>query len=237
MWVDSECACTVTRHPSLAGLMLRVCEASRAALKLRGAILPAALRGPLAAHLARACREMHALREGLASPPRLSVDLSARDVQRGDICSQPRRAGRAADPPLSAPTVEITKTAVLADLARAAACELRIAGVTITLDDFGTGYSSLTHRRELPIDRVKIDRSFVADCPVSRSATAILLAITRLAHDLGETVVAEGVESAAQVQLVRALGCDLAQGYLLSPPMPPEECRAFLERAEKELLP
>jgi len=108
---------------------------------------------------------------------------------------------------------------------------LRDAGATVTLDDFGIGYSSLTHLRELPIDRVKIDRSFVASCLKDRSASAILVAVTHLAHDLGMEVVAEGVETEAQLDFVRAVGCDAAQGYHLARPLPHEDCTEFLLRA------
>ena len=108
---------------------------------------------------------------------------------------------------------------------------LRDAGATVTLDDFGIGYSSLTHLRELPIDRVKIDRSFVASCLKDRSASAILVAVTHLAHDLGMEVVAEGVETEAQLDFVRAVGCDAAQGYYLARPMPHDDCTEYLRRA------
>ncbi len=97
-----------------------------------------------------------------------------------------REVAKAAGVSLSALEIEITETAVLADPAHAAevATRLRDEGVTIALDDFGTGYSSLTHLRELPIDRVKIDRSLVASCLTDRSASVILVAVAQLAHDL-----------------------------------------------------
>ena len=104
----------------------------------------------------------------------------------------------------------------------------REVGATVALDDFGTGYSALTHLRELPIDCVKIDRSFVGSCLKDRSASAILVAVTHLAHDLGMQVVAEGVETEAQLDFVRAVGCDAAQGYHVARPLPHAECTGYL---------
>ena len=159
----------------------------------------------------------HLLAQALRSARRLAEDawphhpvwrinISAREVQRSDICGEVKRAAAKAGLAPSALEIEFTETAVLADPGRAAevaAC-LREAGATVALDDFGTGYSSLTHLRELPIDRVKIDRSFVGSCLEDRSAAAILVAVTRLAHDLGMEVVAEGVETQAQLEFVKA---------------------------------
>ena len=131
----------------------------------------------------------------------MAINISAREVQRSDVCGEVRRAADAAGLEPACLEIEFTETAVLANPARAAdvAHCLREAGATVALDDFGTGYSSLTHLRQLPIDRVKIDRSFVASCLEDRSASAILVGATRLAHDLGVEVVAEGVETQAQL--------------------------------------
>ena len=189
---------------------------------------------PLGRHLlAKACGHLKGWQGSLESPPRLSVNISAREVQRSDVCGEVQRAAAAAGLEPSSLEIEFTETAVLADPARAAevAGRLRAAGATVALDDFGTGYSSLTHLRELPIDRVKIDRSFVASCLKDRSASVILVAVTHLAHDLGMEVVAEGVETEAQLDFVKAVGCDAAQGYYLARPMPHDECTEYLLRA------
>jgi diguanylate cyclase (GGDEF)-like protein/PAS domain S-box-containing protein len=183
---------------------------------------------------ALACRHLKGWQRSLAAAPRLSLNISAREVQRSDVCSEVRRAAAEADVAPSSLEVEFTETAVLANPARAAevAAGLRQAGATVALDDFGTGYSSLTYLRELPIDRLKIDRSFVGSCLVDHSASAILVALTHLAHDLGMKVVAEGIETPAQLRFVKEVGCDAAQGYHLARPLTHEDCTEYLRAAQ-----
>lgn len=106
----------------------------------------------------------------------------------------------------------------------------RIKGIGLAIDDFGTGYSSLMLLRQLPFTEVKIDRAFVADITHSRDCRLIVQGIVSLAHGLGLTATAEGVETAEQLQLVRELGCDLVQGYFISLPMPGNELEPWLER-------
>jgi len=186
--------------------------------------------------LQQACGHLKAWQGSLPSAPRLALNVSAREVQRSDVCGEVKRAAAAAGLSPSCLEIEFTETAVLADPQRAAqvATGLRAAGVTVALDDFGTGYSSLTHLREVPIDCVKIDRSFVGNCLKDRSAAAILVAVTHLAHDLRMEVVAEGVETQAQLDFVRAVGCDAAQGFHLARPRPLAECSEYLLGATEE---
>ena len=99
----------------------------------------------------------------------------------------------------------------------------RIKGIGLAIDDFGTGYSSLMLLRQLPFTEVKIDRAFVSDIDRSRDSRLIVAAIVELAHGLGITATAEGVETAEQLRMVRELGCDLVQGYFISPPMPGDD--------------
>lgn len=106
---------------------------------------------------------------------------------------------------------------------------LKDLGVRIAVDDFGTGYSSLGHLMNLPIDRLKIDRSFVHSLPIDRGAAAIARAIIQMAHGLSIGVVAEGVESAAQRDWIAAQGCDEVQGYLTGRPMAPEQFEQWLK--------
>jgi EAL domain-containing protein (putative c-di-GMP-specific phosphodiesterase class I) len=101
-------------------------------------------------------------------------------------------------------------------------------GVGISIDDFGTGYSSLAYLKRLPADALKIDKSFVAGLGEDIEDTAIVGMVIDLAHTLGMEVVAEGVETEAQAELLREMGCDMAQGYYFSKPMPPEEVPGFL---------
>ena len=183
--------------------------------------------------LAQGCAQLAGWQQALASPPRMAINISAREVQRSDICGEVTAAAAKAGVAPSALEIEFTETAVLADPGRAAEVArcLRDVGATVALDDFGTGYSSLTHLRELPIDRVKIDRSFVGSCLDDQSASAILVAVTHLAHDLGMKVVAEGVETQEQLEFVKAAGCDAVQGYYLARPMPHIDCTGYLMRA------
>jgi EAL domain-containing protein (putative c-di-GMP-specific phosphodiesterase class I) len=105
-------------------------------------------------------------------------------------------------------------------------------GVGLALDDFGTGFASLTGLRRFPLTRVKIDRSFIKEIPGSSSDTAISGAIIVMAHGLGLQVVAEGVETPEQADLLHELGCDCVQGYLYSTPVPAAEFVRFLDRDE-----
>src|SRR6185295_13674085 len=126
--------------------------------------------------------------------------------------------------------MEITESAVMANPERAAVVleRFREIGVALAIDDFGTGYSSLTYLRTLPARELKIDRSFVKDIDQNESNALIATSVIQLAHGLGLEVVAEGVETEAELRRLLVLGCDLAQGYLISRPMPPGEFAAFL---------
>ena len=106
----------------------------------------------------------------------------------------------------------------------------RIKGIGLAIDDFGTGYSSLLQLRQLPFTEVKIDQAFVLDIAKSRDCRLIVKGIVELAHGLGLTATAEGVETEEQLRIVAALGCDLVQGYFISPPIPAEELGPWRER-------
>ena len=105
----------------------------------------------------------------------------------------------------------------------------RIKGIGLAIDDFGTGYSSLMQLRQLPFTEVKIDQAFVADIARSRDCRLIVQSIVELAHGLGLTATAEGVETIEQLRLVRELGCDLAQGYLISQPLEPAALKDWIK--------
>jgi EAL domain-containing protein (putative c-di-GMP-specific phosphodiesterase class I) len=104
-------------------------------------------------------------------------------------------------------------------------------GVSISIDDFGTGYSSLSYLNKLPVDELKIDKSFVDDMA---SNPAIIKAIVAMGHSLGFSIVAEGIEEKAQLKFLRAISCDLLQGYLFSRPLPAAEYQDFLFSLRKK---
>jgi EAL domain-containing protein (putative c-di-GMP-specific phosphodiesterase class I) len=106
----------------------------------------------------------------------------------------------------------------------------RIKGIGLAIDDFGTGYSSLMQLRQLPFTEVKIDQAFVADVPNSRDSRLIIQAVTDLAHGLGLSATAEGVETIAQLRIMRELGCDCVQGYLVSPPLEPQALAPWVKK-------
>src|SRR5206468_2703812 len=111
--------------------------------------------------------------------------------------------------------LELTESVVMRDVDQAARrmAELRALGVRIAIDDFGTGYSSLSYLRQLPVDTLKIDQSFVQDMELGQSTLPLVNTIVTLAHNMGLAVTAEGVETAAQFELVRKALCDKAQGH------------------------
>jgi diguanylate cyclase (GGDEF)-like protein len=128
--------------------------------------------------------------------------------------------------------LEITESMIMADPERALATVSRLsgAGIRISVDDFGTGYSSLENLRRLPIDELKIDRSFVTPMLNDKSDLIIVRSTINLAHDLGLRIIAEGVEDAQTLDRLAALGCDLAQGFHLSRPMSPENFTGWIEQ-------
>ena len=117
-------------------------------------------------------------------------------------------------------TIELTETALISDDEDVGRIleTVRTLGVKVAMDDFGTGYSSLSHLRRLPVDVIKIDRSFVASAEVDRNSMAVLRAIIQIRHDMAITTVGEGVETSAQAAILAHLGCDAAQGYLFGKP-------------------
>jgi len=128
--------------------------------------------------------------------------------------------------------LEITESVLLqnSEATLAILHELRAQGVRISLDDFGTGYSSLSYLRSFPFDKIKIDRSFVAELSSREDSMAIVRAVTGLARSLGIATTAEGVENDAQLELLRREGCTQAQGYLFSAPRPASEVSMMLEK-------
>ncbi|MCC8364530.1 EAL domain-containing protein [Lysobacter sp. A6] len=151
----------------------------------------------------------------------VSVNVSPRQLRSGDLPRQVATTLRECGLEASRLHLELTETAVIGDEVHASGllARLRASGVKIWLDDFGTGFSGLSHLRRVPVDGVKIDRSFVADVLRDPDDLALTTAIIAMAHSLGITVVAEGVEKEGQYAILRERGCDLAQGYWLGHPV------------------
>jgi EAL domain-containing protein (putative c-di-GMP-specific phosphodiesterase class I) len=175
--------------------------------------------------LREACRQIMEWRSQGIDLGRVTVNLSARQLQQEDLVS--RVAGILQETGVAPNMVqlEITEGAVLknVDYAIAMLTELRQMGVGIALDDFGTGYSSLTYLKRFPIDAVKIDRSFVRDIEHDANDATIVSTVIAMAENLGLRVIAEGVETEQQLAFLRARGCTEFQGYLFSKPVPPEQ--------------
>jgi len=158
---------------------------------------------------------------GASDPLFVSVNVSPRQLRSGDLPAQVASALEDTGLPAAQLHIELTETAVIGDEAHASSllARLRDSGVKVWLDDFGTGFSGLSHLRRVPVDGVKIDRSFIADIMRDPDDLALTTAIIAMAHSLGITVVAEGVEKEGQFTILRERGCDLAQGYWLGYPM------------------
>jgi diguanylate cyclase (GGDEF)-like protein len=166
----------------------------------------------------------------LPPPLRIAFNLSAQDLTTPETIAAVRRLIAASGVSPSRIDLEITETAVMRDfdLAADSLALLRQSGLRITLDDFGTGFSSLSHVHRLKPDKIKIDRSFVADIHTSQMARDIVRTVVDLCNTLGLDCVVEGVETDAQLRVLTALGCRVMQGYLFGRPMPEEAMAAFL---------
>ncbi len=180
-----------------------------------------------------ACREAtrwHAAAGG-GEPPFVSVNVSPRQLRSGALVDQITSALEETSLPPARLHVELTETAVISDEVNASAllARLRQTGVRVWLDDFGTGYSSLSHLRRVQVDGLKIDRSFVTDLLRDPDDLALTSAIIAMAHSMGITVVAEGVEKQGQYDLLRERDCDLVQGFWLGQPCTAAEFAKLLD--------
>jgi diguanylate cyclase (GGDEF)-like protein len=162
--------------------------------------------------------------------PYVSVNFSARQFLRQNVAERLLRYAEEADLSPSRIQIELTETALIDDVDRAAhnLGVLRRAGVRVALDDFGTGYSSLTYLNQFAIDCIKIDKSFVDHIADDKQSAIIVASVARLAASLGMGVVAEGVETEEQHDILIAAGCGALQGYRFGRPMGPKEARALI---------
>jgi diguanylate cyclase (GGDEF)-like protein len=180
--------------------------------------------------LEAAMRQSHDWREAGIKIP-VAVNLSARNLRDPQLLEKIKEQGRAWAIDAGMLELEITESAIMEDPAGALdmLTQLHEQGMPIFIDDYGTGYSSLSYLQKLPVDALKIDKSFVADMLVNKDSATIVRSTIKLAHDLGLKVVAEGVEKKAMLTRLKTLGCDVAQGYYFGKPMPKEQFRDWLK--------
>ncbi|CAM4167434.1 putative bifunctional diguanylate cyclase/phosphodiesterase [Roseateles saccharophilus] len=188
--------------------------------------------------LREACRQNQAWRAQGLPALTVAVNLSVRQFETQDVVSMAGQALRDSGLPPEALELELTESAVMADAeAFVHSTErLKSLGVTVSLDDFGTGFSSLCHLQRLALDRLKIDQSFVAKAASHPDSAVIAQTIISLGHSLKLAVIAEGVENAEQLELLRDWGCDEIQGYFLSRPVPAKDLALMLAKQGPVLI-
>ena len=179
-----------------------------------------------------ACRQLAAFREAGLSGIKMAINISAIQMRNSDLSVLARGVIEAYSLPPGDLVFEITESVAMEhpDETVRVLDLLRDMGVSLALDDFGTGYSSLSYLRMFALDKLKLDRSFVEEIGQDVDGQVICDATIGLAHNLGLTLVAEGVETEAQLDYLRARGCDLVQGYLFSKPLPAEQVMEFIRQ-------
>ena len=186
--------------------------------------------------LQEACCQLkswQALQIGSGLQGAMEVNLSARQIDHPEIVDTVEKILRNTGLAPQNLTLEITESALMNDAAAALEVlrALKDLGVTLAIDDFGTGYSSLSYLQRFPLDILKVDKSFVDELGSNPEGSEIVAAVINLAHALGLQVIAEGVETEIQLEELRRLDCDFAQGYLFSRPVPASELMSrFPER-------
>jgi len=173
--------------------------------------------------LRTACTDNSGWAQNGVGPLRVSVNLSVRQLRPSQLAKTVQEALRSSGLAPELLELEVTESLLMDDVdaARIALAELKELGVRISVDDFGTGYSSMNYLKRFPIDTLKIDQTFVREVPSDPDDTAITTAIIALGHGLRMDVVAEGVETEVQLEFLKTQGCDRAQGYLMTRPIPP----------------
>jgi diguanylate cyclase (GGDEF)-like protein len=180
--------------------------------------------------LTTACRDIKSLHAEGFNDLKLAVNISAVELKQNDFIEQILMVLAESGFPPDRLELEITESTMMVDVTRVASVldALSATGISLSIDDFGTGYSSLSYLKQLPVDLIKVDRSFVRDVPRDKDDCTIVRAIVTMTHALGLHVVAEGVETEEQLQFLRNEGCDISQGYLISRPVPLDELRQWL---------
>lgn len=179
-----------------------------------------------------ACRQLAAWQDGPLAHLRIAVNLSGRELDDESLVDHIQQALTAHNVPADRLEVELTEEIFIQNIEHNLnqLSRLHQLGIHLAIDDFGVGYSSLGYLRDFPVDLLKIDRSFITEVTERHDDAVITRAVINLAHNLGIQVVAEGVETEAQLNFLRNHRCDLAQGYLISRPVPASELLAFLQQ-------
>lgn len=191
--------------------------------------------GPIGEWVVReACRQTRTWQQDGLIAIRVAVNLSPSQFRHGNLLDTMRKALRDTDLDPRFLEVELTEGTVMSDAEGSVAIleQLSQMGVLVSIDDFGTGYSSMSYLRRFPVDKLKIDRTFIKEIVTRPDDASIVRAIVSLAHSLRLKVVAEGVETEEQLEFLKALGCDQYQGYLFSPAVPPTEFAQLLRRSQ-----
>ena len=167
------------------------------------------------------------------SDAKMSVNLSAVQFRQHNVATTVSKILRQEKVPASCLEIELTETMVMQDAAKASKvlAELSDLGVSLSIDDFGTGYSSLSCLKDFPVNKLKVDRSFITDLEWNSGNVQIIKAVIQLGHILDMEVVIEGVETQRQVEILRDNGCDFIQGFYYGKPMPAEEVPEYLRKA------
>jgi len=187
--------------------------------------------------LKQACSTAARIRQIAAPEFRVSVNLSPRDFYEQDCAATIGAVLAETGLPARALELEVTENIVLNDLAVATLLRIHAMGVQIVVDDFGKGYSSLSYIKRLPVHAIKIDKGFIDDVTRDPYDQGIVKAIATLAQTLGLRVIAEGIETEAQLEFIRALRCDQAQGFLFHSPMPRGDLMARIAEQETPVAP
>lgn len=188
--------------------------------------------------LEAACQQMQAWVDEGREPFSVAVNCSPVQFERGNIIDDIDHALSSSrlDPRLL--EVELTESLFLEDIEAGIELlrQMKVLGIQVSVDDFGTGFSSLSYLKRLPVDKLKIDRLFIKDLEIDPGDAAIVLAIITLAHNLGLSVIAEGVETEGQMGMLERYRCNEVQGYFISHPLSAEEATAWLSDREQQLL-
>ncbi|MNN27135.1 Phytochrome-like protein cph2 [compost metagenome] len=181
--------------------------------------------------LRRACKDLGELSRHGCEELKIAWNCSPLNLTREELATEIESALRTAGVAPGRLELEVTENALMGNIANTLVLlrQIRALGVSLSIDDFGTGYSSLAYLKRLPLNTLKIDRSFILDIPTATADMEIVQAIIVMAHTLHLQVVTEGVESLEQYEFLERSGCDFIQGYLLSRPVPLDELRPVLE--------